>query len=30
MLFFFLIEALERVVVRWHVSARQFEQTNAR
>jgi NitT/TauT family transport system permease protein len=30
MLFFFLIEALERVVVRWHVSARQFEQTNGR
>ena len=26
--FFFLIEALERFVVRWHVSARQFEATS--
>jgi len=26
--FFFLIEALERFVVRWHVSARQVEATN--
>jgi NitT/TauT family transport system permease protein len=30
MLFFFLIEALERVVVRWHVSARHFEQSSGR
>jgi NitT/TauT family transport system permease protein len=30
MLFFFLIEALERIVVRWHVSARQFEHANSR
>jgi hypothetical protein len=24
-IFYFLVEALERVVVRWHVSARQLE-----
>jgi len=29
MLFYFLLEALEKLVVRWHVSSRQMELASA-